>query len=257
MTRKGILFGIFMTIGFASIILIRPGSLFGNLSPANLRVLTLSLKAVVLTILYVIVIKKAGLMTFGGFLKHFKINYWMLLIPLLFPGIWAYKSFSFSCNDLPVIVLLFTTLLQGLWEEINFRGIIQGYLLKSAKKPSYHSIFLFTATLFALGHFINLRSQHPMNVINQVIYAFLTGLMFSAIQLHINNTWLLGIVHGLLNFFFKSCNPYPTPPEETTEPLFWDYVSQAALIFLIFSPMLIIYWLLMKKIKKPDRSSFN
>jgi membrane protease YdiL (CAAX protease family) len=257
MKRKGILFALLLSICFASIIFIPITGLFKTLPYPYLKITNVVLKGLVLAAIYLFIIKKWQLGAYGGFSNHFKRNYWMLIIPFLFPGYFAYKSFTYSCNELPVIILLFITIVQGVWEEVNFRGIIQGYLIKTSSQPQYHRIFLYTSALFALGHLINLRSQHPMSVTNQVIYAFLTGLMFSAIQFHVNNTWLLGFAHGLLNFFFKSCNPFVTTVEDHTEPAFWEYISQAALVFLVFSPMLLIYWLLMKKLKKPDRSSFN
>ena len=65
------------------------------------------------------------------------------------------------------------------------------------------------------------------------------GLFFGALLIKTNNVWLLGIVHGVLNTFSYRC-------EEMQD----NYLSKIDIgsllgMLLMFSPVLIIYWLLM------------
>ncbi len=133
-------------------------------------------------------------------------------------------------------------------EEVVFRGVIQGYLSKQNPHRLLHKTILITALFFALIHFINIQHGGIQNVLLQVIYAFYMGLYFGALMVRINNVWLLGIAHGILNMFSVRC-----------EEMQGNYLSKIDIgsllgMLLIFSPVLIIYWLLMITNKpKPDK----
>ncbi len=133
-------------------------------------------------------------------------------------------------------------------EEVVFRGVIQGYLSKQNPDKPLHKVILITAILFALIHIVNIRYSGIQNVLLQLIYAFYMGLFFGALIIKTNNVWLLGIAHGVLNTFSVRCVEMQD-----------NYLSKIDIgsllgMLLMFSPVLIIYWLLMITSKpKPDK----
>lgn len=189
----------------------------------------------------VLVARSKKILISGGFLGPVKKNYWMLFLPLLFPGLVFIVNLNFGCYnaDLALGIAILAVLVRGLMEEVIFRGVIQGYLRKQHPGQSLHRIIFITAVFFALVHFTNIQFSGIQNVLLQVIYAFYMGLFFGALMIRINNVWLLGIVHGVLNTFSIRC-------VETQD----NYLSKIDIggllgMLLMFSPILIIYWLLM------------
>ena len=195
------------------------------------------------------VARKFNLLEKGGFSGHGKRNYWMLLLPLIFPGIMFGVHIKLSCfADYTAVLIFFSVFLfKGLVEEIVFRGVIQGYLRKNHPERSYHFSCFLSASLFALCHLTNLEYTASYTVIIQVVYAFFMGLLFSALLIRTNNVWLLGIVHGLLNSMVTGCetNDHLMSGNGTIST-FFEYVIQMLGTILIFSPMLFVYWMLIK-----------
>lgn len=199
------------------------------------------------------VARKFNLTGKGGFSGHEKKNYWMLLLPLIFPGIMFGVNIEITCfDDFSAVLIFFSVFLfKGLVEETVFRGVIQGYLLKNYPKRSYHFSCFLSASLFAVCHLTNLEYTVSYNVIIQVIYAFFMGLLFSALLIRTNNVWLLGLVHGLLNSIVTGCETNNHLMSGTgTTSTFFEYVIQMLGVTLIFSPMLFVYWMLIKTIPK-------
>jgi membrane protease YdiL (CAAX protease family) len=190
----------------------------------------------------VLIAKSQKILISGGFLRPKMKNYWMLVLPLLFPGLVFVVNLNFSCYNgwLAIGLTILTKLIRGLMEEVVFRGVIQGYLSKKYPDKPMYKIILITAILFALIHFVNIQYSGIQNVLLQVIYAFYMGLFFGALMIKINNVWLLGIVHGLLNTFSIRCI------EAQDDYLPKIDIGSLLGMLLMFSPVLIIYWFLMK-----------
>lgn len=179
----------------------------------------------------------------GGFSLSRVSNPWMLGMPLLFPGMLYLENISNGCyfrNEYWWAMMVFL-ILRGMMEEVMFRGLLQGYLVRKFPLHSRFRIILFTTIAFALLHFVAIRVTHVLAVVPQVIYAFFVGLLFGAVQLRVRNVWLLGVVHGLLNLMSKSCS------EPTGGPGSWgEYFGSLLVITLAFSPALLISWLIIK-----------
>ena len=199
-----------------------------------------------------IVARKTGVLLHGGFKGGRRSNYWMILIPLLFPGLMFVGNIR-SCgtgyvtgDGLPITTVVF---LRALMEEVLCRGLIQGYVEKHSPGAERWKIVLFSATIFGLLHFVALASNyHPAGVVNQVVFAFLAGLMLGAILLRTRNIWLLGLVHGFVNLVSKSCNKAPVTEETVT---IGDYIASLAVFTLLLLPMLLITWLLLRTAPRP------
>lgn len=176
-------------------------------------------------------------------------NYWMFLIPLVFPGLLLASKFNIQCYTefLSTVFFLLAIYARAFVEEIVFRGFIQGYLTNQYPEKSHHQICLVTSIFFALIHFNNVQYNELSGVINQVIYAFYMGLLFSAILIRTKNIWLLGTVHGTLNFITSSCSTKNVITNvNPMQGSIAEYFTQSLGIVLLFSPILLIYWLLLK-----------
>lgn len=247
MGKNSIWFPLIVTLGFAAVAKTPIKKLYINLGFGEYSMLAnVFTKATIILIVVYFVVRKFDLGTWGGFKKPIYKNHWMLVLPFIYPGILTYSNLSEDCFQGIILLSLIPSLILGLMEEIVFRGLIQGYLVKNMDRPAYHRVMILTSLLFALGHFLNATNHHIASVINQVVYAFFMGMLFSSIQLRVNNVWLLGIAHGLLNIFFTGCGTIQSTEEETI-PGFWDYLANIGSLIIVFSPCLFIYWVLMKK----------
>jgi membrane protease YdiL (CAAX protease family) len=153
-------------------------------------------------------IKKLRLEKFSG-IKLFQINNpYLLLIPLIYPMSLGWSNFSeIDSNDLsrPSFILAFSAIIfKGLAEEYAFRGLLQPYLIeKLGDRFSLFRIVCISATVFALMHIVNITRYGFVDIINQVIGAFFFGVFFGALLLRTVNVFMLGFLHGFINFLFK------------------------------------------------------
>ena len=179
--------------------------------------------------------------------------YWMLLLPLFFPGLLLISGFSLDCHDSILIgfFFFFSFIISGVTEEIVFRGLIQGYLTKNYPLKTNNQICIITSFLFALIHFNNIQYNELSDVINQMIYAFYMGLLFSALMIRIGNTLLVGIAHGLLNTLSINCViKEPNASNILVQRSDLTILAQVVGMVLILSPTLLIYWFLLTGIKQ-------
>lgn len=257
MQKKPLLFAIIITVAvfIISIIPTQPVIESWGFNQFS-KLVNVLLKGTIIMTIYFVLIKKLDLKIYSGASHHIPKNYWMLLIPFIYPGIWTYSKINAACfADMSVYLLtLVTSLIKATLEEVTFRGLIQGYLIKNTQW-SYHRCILISASLFALMHTINVLVADLPGVLNQIIYAFFMGLLFGAIQIRINNIWLLGIAHGMLNVLFTDCNNTGMLSNDQPVVTFGDYIVSMASIALVFSPILIIYWLLMRNKRNTERKT--
>ncbi len=202
----------------------------------------------------IIIAKQKKILQYGGFIKPDRRNFWMLLIPLFFPGLLFATDLELNCLNAIKPILMAVTLIfvSALMEEIVFRGVIQGYLRAKYPEKSRNSICVITAVFFALVHLTNVEYFDLEGVLQQVVYAFFIGLLFSALLYRTNSIWLLGLLHGLLNFLSYRCDDEIIIGQHTETVSY--QISLAGLaniggVILLLSPVLFIYWLLLKTMK--------
>ncbi|HMK25993.1 MAG TPA: CPBP family intramembrane glutamic endopeptidase [Chitinophagaceae bacterium] len=200
-----------------------------------------TITGIIAILVCVLIARRQKILISGGFLRPIKKNYWMLLLPLLFPGLVFVMNLNFGCHkgNLAVGITILLFLIRGLMEEVIFRGVIQGYLRKQYPGKSLHKIIFISAAFFAVVHFTNIQYGGIQNILLQIIYAFYMGLFFGALMIRINNVWLLGIVHGVLNMFTVRCDDLQDNHLSKID------IGSLLGMLLMFSPVLIIYWLLM------------
>jgi len=100
-------------------------------------------------------------------------------------------------NATGLALLVLTTLLIAIGEEVTFRGIL---LRGALTRLSVPSAMLFSTVAFGLFHFVNgLAGQNAADTSQQVIFAVLAGFFLAPIALRVGNLWPLIIWHWLWN----------------------------------------------------------
>lgn len=156
------------------------------------------------------------LMSIIGYKKVFKFNSPVLKsLLIIIPGL------IISLNNFPIIayfdsraditepvytiyIFLIECISTGFFEEIVFRVIVLILLLQrvpNTKKGMYLAIFTSSA-IFGLSHLINLFGGIGYSdVLLQVGYSFLMGLMWAVVFLKTKNIWMSVLLHSTYNFF--------------------------------------------------------
>lgn len=203
----------------------------------------------------IFIAKKRGLLVPGGFTQPNSKNYFLLIIPVLFPGLLFVSGMEFYClnNAGFAILVLFSIFMPALMEEVVFRGVMQGYLIQQKQRLSANTICIIVASLFALVHLFNLKYGETIGVLQQVIAAFYIGLLLCVLMFRTNSVWMLGLTHTILNLFSFRCRKVMTV---TNDPLENSFSSSGAdltdvlIPIILLSPILIAYWFLLRGIKK-------
>ena len=200
-----------------------------------------------------IIAGKQGVLQLGGFRGGRSANYWMLLLPLLYPGLMMFKSINYHCFELTFFyfVFLFHKLLAATMEETLFRGVILGHLQKHYPGHSAHFYCFVSATFFSLVHLANLQTAPALSVIPQLVYAFIMGLLFAALMLRTRNVWLLGITHGILNIMTANvCQEILQAPSGNDSDTSGNIVMAVLGFLLYLLPVLVMYILLVNSYRK-------
>ena len=143
----------------------------------------------------------------------------------------------------------------GFFEELFFRVLIFGYTCyfftssNLLKKNNYYREIALTSLLFALLHLTNIFNADYdwTSVINQIVIAFLLGILFQSIFIRFNNILLISIIHGMLNYNGEVSNELLKLNKFTVETTSTNNILQNLLTVLIFSLVVIpISYLLIK-----------
>ncbi len=114
------------------------------------------------------------------------------------------KRASLNGGFYQVILFFIESFSVGLLEELLFRGIVialLGQLLKEGKNKVIYLLIL-SSVIFSLFHLANLIDGAVVgDVLLQLGYTFLLGLLWGLIYIKTNNLWLVIILHSLYNFF--------------------------------------------------------
>ena len=98
-------------------------------------------------------------------------------------------------------------------------------------------------------HIINISRYGIIDVINQVIAAFFFGVFFGSLLLRTNNVFILGIIHGLINFVFQfraiAKNNIPEEPKYLYS--FSDIIVAILRYSLFFLPLFFIGFYLIRR----------
>lgn len=191
--------------------------------------------------------------------KHLELNLnkktLMLFIPFLiisinnFPISAYFKgNTTFNGHNYQIILFLIECFTVGLFEELIFRLIIIVLLMEVFKKSKNKElIVLFLSSItFSLIHLVNLFDRASFgDVLLQMGYSFLIGLVFALIFLKTNNILLVVVLHSLYNFFGEVMFYLG----EVTKR--WDLITIILTILLSFLNFIYYFKVLMNEKKYP------
>ncbi len=169
---------------------------------------------------------------------------------------------SISSDKIPLaILMILSCLCVGIFEEVVFRGLALGMLLKAwnkSRKEIYFSVII-SSLLFGLVHIQNYLSGNAelLTTLCQIGYSTCIGVMLSAILIRCDfSLWWCSILHALFNIandFEKvaSYNVVSNAPSINSV----NYLSEL-LNMLLFLPLFIFGLLILRKVKTIDEN-FN
>ena len=165
------------------------------------------------------------------------------------------KSVVSSFNHITYLLLCISV---GFLEEFFFRILIFGYVCYSFNnyssnlKKNYYKEIIITSLLFALAHLTNIfNSDYDyVSVINQIMIAFLLGIVLQSIFIRFNNIWFNAILHGMINYNGEVSNELIKIKDTVSDTDNSTNIFQTLITVLIFSAILFpICYLLIKKKK--------
>lgn len=155
----------------------------------------------------------------------------------------------------------------GFFEEFFFRVLIFGYVcyLYSNSEPyskkNYYKEIIITSLLFAMLHITNIfNSDYDyVSVINQIMIAFLLGLVLQSIFIRTNNIWFNAILHGMINYNGSISEELIKIKSTVSDSSDGNSIFQTLITVLIFSVILIpiCYFLIKKKKNKIMQTQAN
>lgn len=137
------------------------------------------------------------------------------------------------------LILAAGCLFTAVFEEIWFRGIIQGLLLEGTDtkgKDPWRAICAASA-LFGAVHLLNLLEKpwYVTGTIVQVLYTFSLGLMLGTIFYQCANIWVCVLLHAVFNLCGTVTEIFVEIPPQSGDM----GASSAALLLLLFMPGII------------------
>lgn len=123
----------------------------------------------------------------------------MLVIPLLMFVAGLVTALSKNAPTSYIFLAICATLLIGLAEELTFRGLIFGLLVRNSKNKIIAPLFI-SSILFGLMHLVNLRHQPLDNTIIQVLGVMAFGLFAAVVYIKTSNLLFAIFVHAMNDF---------------------------------------------------------
>ena len=145
----------------------------------------------------------------------------------------------------------------GFFEEFFFRILIFGYVCylfsnsHSNLKKNYYKEIIITSLLFALAHLTNIfNSDYDyVSVVNQIMIAFLLGILLQSIFIRFNNIWFNAVLHGIINYNGSVSEELIKIKSTVSDTGNSNSIFQTLITVLIFSAILIpvCYFLIKRK----------
>lgn len=218
--------------------------------------ITLNLIVVVLAIL---LIKKRGLWKVSGLsYKVIKSPYlYIILLFYLFIFTGGFNSIKLipahRLSSLLVLIFLIKSVTVGFLEEVVFRGLIQGSIIKdfgNTKRGIVFSVVL-SGIIFGIAHIINIGEIYiDLNgVIRQVFAATCLGTLFGVVLLRTRNIYPIIFIHSAISFFSLIGTLFPEyfPEKIYGEKSVSELIASTVFFILLFGSAFIIAMFLIRK----------
>lgn len=148
---------------------------------------------------------------------------------------------------LRAFILAAGCLLTAVFEEIWFRGLVQGILLDGTEmngKSAWRAICA-ASGLFAAVHLLNLieKPEYVIGTMVQVLYTFSLGLMLGTIFYLCGNIWVCVLLHAVFNFCGTVTDIFVETPPQSGDMA----AGAAALLLILLMPGIVWAWVMYKK----------
>jgi membrane protease YdiL (CAAX protease family) len=166
--------------------------------------------------------------------------YVSLVYPLLFSG-----TYRLPAQDHSLLAMVAANgLMAGVMEELVFRGLVLGSLLRSwgvAGRGLWRALVV-SSLFFAVPHALNvLTGAEPLRTASQLIWALLFGGVFGALTVAGGSLWPVAVLHGVSNALIHA-NRYGH--EGATD------LGTAVLLALAPLPLVWYSWLALRRMKR-------
>ena len=129
--------------------------------------------------------------------------------------------------------IVYHPLAPAIFEEVLFRGILIGKLRENGQSPL--AALLISAVIFGAVHLTNGISGDMLNVLVQVGYAFVVGLVFGAVYLKTGDLFSVMLFHFLIDFSSHLFVSEPTTSSAGTIAVFALVLLCAAVYSLVIT----------------------
>ena len=126
------------------------------------------------------------------------------LVVFLFLGLFTVAANPESVTVRPwhlILAYVLCMMMVGVFEEILFRGIIAGKLLRHfglTSRGVWKAVIL-SGVIFGCAHLINLRSSSVSGVLVQCAVTVMMGMVFAAVYFRSGCIWALVFLHGFVD----------------------------------------------------------
>jgi len=214
---------------------------------------------VIVIVLTIILIKKKGLWIISG-LSPLIIKSPYLYIILLFYLFIFTGGFSsikliptHQLSSLLVLVFLIKSITVGVLEEVVFRGLIQGSMIKDfeTKRKGIVVSGVLSSIIFGIAHIINIGENYINfnGVIRQVFAATCLGTLFGVVLLRTRNIYPIIFIHSAISFFSLLGTLFPEyfPEKVYGEKSASELIVSSVFVILIFGSAFLIAMFLVRK----------
>jgi len=214
---------------------------------------------VIVIVLTIILIKKKGLWIISG-LSPLIIKSPYLYIILLFYLFIFTGGFSsikliptHQLSSLLVLVFLIKSITVGVLEEVVFRGLIQGSMIKDfgTKRKGIVVSVVLSSIIFGIAHIINIGENYINfnGVIRQVFAATCLGTLFGVVLLRTRNIYPIIFIHSAISFFSLIGTLFPEyfPEKVYGEKSASELIVSSVFVILIFGSAFLIAMFLVRK----------
>lgn len=208
----------------------------------------------IMVLILLLIVHRQGYIWFNfsnTYIEKWNVTAFRALLLIIFVLLYILVSYS-SKGAIGLVLIILSTYLSALTEEITFRGLVLPILLKKEKNSLIKPV-LVSSVLFGLIHFMNLINEpdNQIGITFQVIVATMLGIVFCYVMLRIRNIVIVGLLHGSINLLFGqgSIFNYQKFLEQTNKEYSADWLSSAFTISLF----ILIGYIYLKKIQKLEK----
>ncbi len=158
---------------------------------------------------------------------------------------WYHFSYFFQC------------LTTGFFEEFFCRLLLFGLICNSLKDYNYGNYYkeiVITSLIFGLLHLTNLFNPDYdiISVVNQIMFAFIIGVLLQCLLIRLKNIVLISVLHGLINYnLMAKAKLFKTENRAISPNQFIDFIESFK-TFIVLGVIIFLFGYLLIKNRKME-----